>query len=146
MDRRTMMNSVNHVNRRPVERTDVTPNSPSPAHLNNASGDSVKIPEHNVDTKQINSYICSYCGYTAKRKYTLKVHVKQHCSGITYSNEIKDKTCGFCKRHYTHDGLRSHLRGYINALNKNLKIRGNHRMYDIGQHQRYLKEIKLREI
>lgn len=88
-------------------------------------------------------FCCSNCGYFSKRKHTVMVHIKQHCvSNKTSKEAIKLKSCRICGKKFTHDGLRSHLRGYIK--NPNRKIRGVHKNFDVNHHNAYLDEIKFR--
>lgn len=102
-------------------------------------------PSSEVMSKK--QFPCPNCSYIAKRKYTLKIHRIQHCNGAEISKKIiKDKICCICKNSYTHDGLRSHLRGYINASKQNRKIRGIHRLFDVEYHKAYLNKIKLRHL
>lgn len=105
----------------------------------------VKLAEINSSSKVLpkKQFRCANCSYIAKRKYTLKVHMKQHCTGINVPKEmIKDKTCRICQKMFTHDGLRSHLRGFIKDTSR--KIRGIHKNFDVDYHKIYLDEIKYR--
>lgn len=105
----------------------------------------VKLAEIKSSCKVLpkNQFRCANCSYIAKRKYTLMVHMKQHCTGINVPKEIiKDKICRICKRMFTHDGLRSHLRGFIKDTSR--KIRGIHKNIDVDYHKIYLDEIKYR--
>lgn len=91
---------------------------------------------------------CKYCGYWATRRHRVQVHVNQHCEVL--KNElmqkvIKDKQCIFCRKFFTHDGLRSHLRNFIDAVKKNRKIRGVHRNFNTHQHEAVLDKIKFRK-
>ena len=103
--------------------------------------DTIKNIEH-IQTMEIpkNGFECLNCGYSAKRKYTLKIHQEQHCR---YSRPLKDKICIICSKRYTHNGLRSHLRGF---MKKNRKKRGVHSLFSDKQHELYLKEIRLRDL
>lgn len=90
-----------------------------------------------------NQFHCANCSYVAKRKHTLTIHMKQHCIGINVSKEtIKNKTCRICQKMFTHDGLRSHLRGFIK--NRSRRIRGIHKNFDVEYHEIYLDEIRFR--
>lgn len=89
-------------------------------------------------------YRCATCQYNSKRKYTVEIHQKQHCKGLRMV--IKNKICKICDKRYTHDGLRSHLRGLIGAFKTNRKVRGVHANYSVEQHEEYLDRIKLRDI
>lgn len=89
------------------------------------------------------SFPCQNCSYVAKRKYALNIHQLQHCKA-TKNTKSKDKTCRMCQKKFTHDGLRSHLRGFIGAPNKNRQIKSAHKSFTIECHKAYLNEIKLR--
>lgn len=84
---------------------------------------STQNPEHStkIDIKHEHNYAalgpkarrftCERCGYVAKRKYTLENHMKNHCT----TKVQKDSMCLICLKKFTHNGLRSHLMGYIKA-------------------------------
>lgn len=97
-----------------------------------------------VKTKINAVFQCKKCKYSAKRKYTLKVHEKLHCSK-TVQNVVKDEKCRICHKFYTHNGLRSHLLGFANAQSKGRKPRGLHGPPTTAQdHFNYLNEINLK--
>lgn len=90
---------------------------------------------------------CPNCEYVAKRKYTLKKHQKEHCPAVKKSNAYslaKDQKCSMCHKMFSHDGLRSHLRGFINSSKTNRQPRGEHKKYNVEQHMYYLNIIKLK--
>lgn len=94
---------------------------------------------------QKKKFPCPNCDYVSKRKYTLKIHKEQHCDGANIPKDvIKNKICDICQKSYTHDGLRSHLRGFIDAPKKNRKVRGIHVTFSAEYHETYLNKIKLR--
>lgn len=64
---------------------------------------------------------CPNCEYVPKRKYTLKKHQNEHCKAKDKGQKAreKDKMCSICFKPFTHDGLRTHLRGFINGPNSN---------------------------
>lgn len=96
-----------------------------------------------ISSPSINPLSCPNCSYVAKRKYTLKIHQLQHCKA-TKNTEMKNKTCRMCQKMFTHDGLRSHLRGFIGASKKNRQIKSAHKSFSIEDHRDYMNEIKLR--
>lgn len=90
------------------------------------------------DVSSSKRFPCANCDYVANRKYTVDIHHANIPKEI-----IKNKTCRICHQCYSHDGLRSHLRGYINT---DRKIRGAHRNVSVEQHKMYLDAIKLRHL
>lgn len=97
-------------------------------------------------SNKIKLFPCLNCNYVAKRKYTLGKHQEQHCKATIRSDftRVKDKRCSICLKYFTHDGLRSHLRGYINGSDLNRISRGKHALYSAEQHICYLNAIKLK--
>lgn len=96
-------------------------------------------------TSELKRFRCANCKYAAKRKYTVDEHQQQHCKATTV-HLFKDKTCMVCDKAFTHDGLRSHLRGYILSAEKKRKIRGIHQHFSIEEHRSLLDDIKKRQL
>lgn len=109
------------------------------------SKQNVQKPSSKMLSKKL--FPCSNCDYIANREYTLKVHKNQHCKGVIISKKIiKNKICRIYQNSYTHDGLRSHLRGFITASKNNRQVRGIHRLFSVEFHKTYLDKIKLRHL
>lgn len=87
-------------------------------------------------------FLCSKCGYVAKRKYTLQNHEKFHCSKSNVK-VVKNQKCPICFKSYTHNGLRSHLLGFTKASSTGRTPRGAHALYTPEEHSTHLAKIRL---
>lgn len=95
------------------------------------------------NTPQVEMFQCEKCEYVAKRKYTLKIHREFHCSNNS-KHIMKDSKCRICQKVFTHNGLRSHLSGFVKAEYNGRKPRGPHASISSKNHREYLNEINLK--
>lgn len=105
---------------------------------------SAKSVKHSVKIHK-----CMDCSYTTDRKHTLRTHQAESCAERRIKGllAVKDKRCKFCSKQMSHNGLRSHLRHFINSLTKNGQpeglTKGKHAKISLVQFNNYLNEIKL---
>lgn len=104
--------------------------------------------EHSYFSKRCKvQHKCDDCGYTTHRKNTLMNHQTETCQvrrqkGLLAS---KNRQCKYCLKKMTHNSLRSHLRHFINALDKKRKPKGKHSAVSLQEFTEYLTEIKLKK-
>lgn len=70
---------------------------------------------------------CTSCPYAIKKKCTLKDHEQFHCPNLRRTGQVaKEEQCKFCPESFTHNALRHHLNGSINAEKFGRRPRGKH--------------------
>lgn len=77
---------------------------------------------------------CPNCDYTCDRRHRLATHCAEHC----ISKPKKESLCLICGKRFTHNGLRAHLRNFMNS---DRASRGIHSRFSIEHHVNLLKAI-----
>lgn len=81
---------------------------------------------------------CPDCPYSSNKKHTLKVHCEEFCKNQK-NLANKDRTCKYCLKQYTRNGLRVHLNQFVKQTHT---PKGGHAIVTLSQHKAYLDEIK----
>lgn len=89
-------------------------------------------------TGRSTKFKCPDCSYSTSKKHTLKVHCAEFCKQrLNAAN--KDRTCKYCLKQYTRNGLRVHLNQFVRQKRT---PKGGHVNVTLLQHKAYLDEIK----
>lgn len=107
------------------------------------------VSEHNYFLKSHKDPVqhkCDDCGYITNRKNTLTNHRAETCEVLRQKGllAVKNTHCKYCLKKMRHNGLRSHLRHFINMLKANRKPKGKHSSISQQEFLDYLNEIKLK--
>lgn len=104
---------------------------PTPSTQSNKNHVVINPTEKKSSTK----FKCPDCTYTTNRKHTLKVHRQEFCK----TQPVKDRTCKFCLKKFTRNGLRIHLNQFLRQKHT---AKGKHANVELTQIQLYLDEVK----
>lgn len=112
------------------------------------SGENIENDVDRFDIQYIHSYaksygeecskmyfFCSTCKFKTTKKSNLKKHEEESCQ----RKPVREKMCPVCRKQFTYDGLRCHLRHFATAKHN---AKNEHGKYTPREHQMMLQQLK----